>query len=1102
MIRVDRLNVLWRLVPVIALAASSVLIPPCFGQAVAVASISGQVADPTGAVVPNAQVIATQTETRFNRSVTTDVQGHYTLENLAIGPYVLAVKAQGFKSYEQKGIVLEVGNNIQANVTLEVGAVTESVEVSATANMVETKENAVAQVVNQRQIVDLPLNGRQPTQLILVSGASTAAPPNGNNLTGSKNYSSSTTMSVAGGQANGTNYLLDGGDNNDTMTNVNLPFPFPDALQEFSVETSALPARNGLHPGGLVNIVTKSGTNTLHGDLFEFLRNGDVNARNFFAPVHDSLKRNQFGGTVGDRIIRDKLFFFAGFQGTENRQDPPSTVAFVPTAAALAGDFSTLESSSCQSSGKARTIINPTTGVAFPGAQVPISLFNPVSLNIVKHLPVPAGPCGQVTFGIPTTGDELQIIGRVDWVRSEKHTVFGRYFIADYDNPAVYESTDAMVTQRAGNLERAQSVTLGDTYSFNASTVNSFHATFTRLRNDRGPAPNAYNAVDMGVNMFDFDPNGMNMSVSGDFSTACGTCAPGVFNRNTYQLADDVDIIRGKHQISFGVDLIRAQDNLRSDYNENGSFTFNGEYTNDAMLDFLLGDMSLFSDSRAQVNVYRETIPGFYAQDTYKVSSRFLVNLGLRWEPMLFPQDYFGRGMSFSESALYANQHSTVFPNAPAGLLFYGDKGIPKAFTNNKYSNFSPRVGIVWNPHGDGRDTFRVGSAILYDSTEVYYAERLTTNPPYAGEIDQTNPGPLNNPWANYPGGNPFPGSYPPPSNVTFPTGGTYASIPLNLKPMYMTQWNASYEREVAKNWLASVTYLGNKTSHLWLSQDLDPAVYIPGQCGSSACSTTANTNQRRVFYLNNPSQGQYYAAMITADDGANATYNALLASIKHQLSHGFTFLANYTWSHCISDGDFAGNVGNEEYQNNNNRRGDRGDCGFDIRQLVNVSFVGTSRSIGGAFLGHLTRNWQLAPLLRVASGLPVPIITGKDNSLTGVNLDRPNLIAGVDPYAATRGPQLQWFNPAAFAANPTGTYGDLGRNTMRAPGQINLDVALNRIFPVTEKFRLDVRAEAFNIINHTNFNAPVATETSATFGRLTSAGDPRIFQFALKVYF
>ena len=288
-------------------------------QAVAVAEVDGRVTDGSGAVVPGSQIKITQTETQFIRTIRADSQGAYALPNLPVGPYLLEVSAQGFKTYVQRGIVLQVNNTVQINVALEVGSITESIQVTAGATMVETKENTVSQVIEERRITELPLNGRQPTQLILISGASAATPAG--NLTGSKNYQSSTTMSVAGGQGNQTNYLLDGGQNFDTYTNVNLPFPFPDALQEFSVETSSLPARNGLHPGGVVNIVTKSGTNQWHGDLFEFVRNGDVNARNFFAPTHDTLKRNQYGGTVGNKIIKDKLFFFFGYQGTRNRQE-------------------------------------------------------------------------------------------------------------------------------------------------------------------------------------------------------------------------------------------------------------------------------------------------------------------------------------------------------------------------------------------------------------------------------------------------------------------------------------------------------------------------------------------------------------------------------------------------------------------------------------------------------------------------------------------------------------------------------------------------------------------------------------------------------------
>src|SRR5215471_4354372 len=316
--------------------------PRALAQAVAMAEISGQIVDSTGAVVPGAQVKATQTETRFTRGATSDALGNYTLVELPVGPYTLEVTGGGFKTFVRSGIVLQVGNKVQINVALQVGAVSENVVVSADASMVETKNTSVAEVIDSRRIIDLPLNGRNAADLVLLFGASSVAPGGGpNDITGSKNLASARTISLAGGQANSTNYLLDGGDNNDFFSNVNLPFPFPEALQEFNVETSSLPARNGLHPGGVVNVVTKSGTNTLHGDLFEYLRNGDLNARNFFYPTHDLLKRNQFGGDAGGKIVKDKLFFFGGYQGTRIRTvNNPSGPAYVPTQAMLSGDFS------------------------------------------------------------------------------------------------------------------------------------------------------------------------------------------------------------------------------------------------------------------------------------------------------------------------------------------------------------------------------------------------------------------------------------------------------------------------------------------------------------------------------------------------------------------------------------------------------------------------------------------------------------------------------------------------------------------------------------------------------------------------------------------
>ncbi len=511
-------------------------------QAVAVAEATGQVTDPSGSAVVNAAVKMIEVARGVPHSTTSNSEGRYTLPNLPVGEYRLEASAPGFKTYVQSGIELQVNNHVQLNVPLVIGVVVDTVQVTGGANMVETQQNAISQVIDNKRMIDLPLNGRQPTQLILISGAAVVAP--GGDMTGSKNYASSITISVAGGQANATNYMLDGGDNLDTFSNVNLPIPFPDALQEFSLETSSLPARNGDHPGGLVNVVTKSGTNALHGDLFEFLRNGDVNARNFFAATHDSLKRNQFGGTVGGKLIRDKLFFFAGYQGTRNRSNPPQSLATVPTAAELAGNFGGCVSSIKNPYARRRS--------CFQITRYRSALFDPAALKLINYLPQSTSPCGSTTYAIPTTGDENQVVSRIDYVRSEKHTLFGRYFITGYGNPGQWNAHDILVTSAAGNLERAQSATLGDTYTFGPNTINSFHATFTRRRDNRGPNADDINANTLGVNIFTNVPDDLRLTVgsgASGFAVGCGTCSPGHFNVNTFQEADDVDIIRGKHQI-------------------------------------------------------------------------------------------------------------------------------------------------------------------------------------------------------------------------------------------------------------------------------------------------------------------------------------------------------------------------------------------------------------------------------------------------------------------------------------------------------------------------------------------------------------------------
>jgi len=429
---------------------------PLWGQAVANAQISGSVVDSTGAAVPGAKITATQNSTRQARSTVSGSNGAYVLPDLPVGPYQLEVQAAGFTTYLQTGIRLEVSNDVIVNVALSVGEIKQQVAVTANATMVETQTTSVAQVIDQRNVVDLPLNGRQATQLVMLSGgANDIGPANGmSDLTGSKNYFSADAISVAGGQANGTNYLLDGGEHMDTFSNVNLPFPFPDAIQEFSVQTSSLSAQYGLHAGAVVNVVTKSGTNEFHGDAFEFVRNGYFDARDFFAATPDTLKRNQFGGTIGAPIRKDKIFGFFGYQGTIVRTAPPSSIAHVPTQAVLNGDFSQLESAGCQSSGTAQVITDPTTGQPFPNNVIPTSRLSQQALKLASYLPLSSNPCGEITYAIPEPQRENQYIGRVDWNQSSRHNLFGRYFFADYKSPAAFDNDLLLTTQR----ERSQPV--------------------------------------------------------------------------------------------------------------------------------------------------------------------------------------------------------------------------------------------------------------------------------------------------------------------------------------------------------------------------------------------------------------------------------------------------------------------------------------------------------------------------------------------------------------------------------------------------------------------------------------------------------------------
>ncbi len=1094
-----------------------------FGQAVAIGSVSGAVTDQSGSAVPGAAVKATETLKGTVHTAVTNAEGRYNLTNLPVGPYRLEAQAKGFKDYVQTGIVLQVAENLTQNIALQVGALTETVEVQAGASMVETKDSSISQVVAEQRIVDLPLNGRNPASLLVLSGIATSDMNlNGGDLTGSKNIQGSNgsgQYSVAGGAANGVNFLLDGGDNNDAFSNVNLPIPFPDAVQEFGVQTSGLPAQYGLHPGGVVNIVTKSGANSLHGDLFEFLRNGDLNARTEGTLTRDTVKRSQFGGTVGGRIKKDKLFFFAGYQGTRQRSDPLTQTAYTPTAAALSGDFSVLDASKanggCLTS--ARVLKDP-SGVPYPGNKISPALFDPAGFKLASaYIPVSTDPCGKEYFGYLTNNPDDQWIGRIDYNVSDKQTFFGRYYLYDFTALSLFDGKNALTTGTPGNQDRSQTMTIGDTYTLSPATVNAFHATFDRRRDNRSAAASLFSPKDLGVNMFINVPNYTQLTVSsysgGGFNVGCGTCAFANFDINTYQLADDFTLIRGKHQIAFGFDGRKDQFNSFNNQQSNGQFTFGGATTGDGLADLLIGRFSNLTDGNVISDYLRQTVIAAYVQDAYHPTPHFSVNVGVRWEPSVPAYDKYGRGNQFSWPLFTQGWHTADprYTNAPAGLIFSTDAAqdpYGKAFTASHWAIFSPRLGLVWDPKGDGKQTFRASFALMNDTTELFYPERWTTNAPYVSSLTLTS-GQFSNPFAAYqlPNGSygdPFPGTS---AGGVFPKQGAYISVPPNMRVTYYMQRNLSYQRQLGSNWFATANYLGSAGRHIWGSTDVNYAV------GSIAGASTSNTNNRRLTYLNNVANGQYYANIQQGDDGANSEYNALLLKLERRMSHNLALASTYTWSHCSSSWDFAGELAGTIYQNPTNRKtGERGPCGYDHRQVVSFSMVAYSSGVGGGALKQLTKGWQISPILGLNTGHPIQITDGKDISLSGQGLDRPNVILPDQTYAVHKTP-LEWFNPAAFQCAGSnagctvfsGQFGNLGRNAMYGPGQINLDIAFSRQFQLGEheQRRLELRSDMFNIMNHGNWSGIGTSLSSATtLGQITSFSAPRYIQMAVKAYF
>ena len=490
-------------------------------------------------------------------------------------------------------------------------------------------------------------------------------------------------------------------------------------------------------------------------------------------PNDNALRRNQFGGTLGGPIVRDKLQFFLGYQGTRNFQMQSPTQVIVPTAAALNGDFSTMFSAACQSNGKVKTVKDPVGGATFVNSQVPTTRFNQQALNILKLVPVSTDPCGKVTMSIPNTGDENQGVSRIDWAQSSKNTIFGRYFITDFTDPPIFDGANLLTTTKAGQLARNQSLVLGDTFTISAAMVNSLHVTANRMAIFRGPAANIPNPAQLGINVPSPVANDLVLSLSGYFNVESGTATAGHFNNNSLHIADDIDWTKGKHTFAFGFDWIHSQLNELSSFQSDGQFTFGGSAgpgaSGDALVDFMLGAVQTFAQGNNEQENWRQSYYGLYAQDSYRMRPNLTLNFGVRWEPYLPAADRYHRGSHFDPAAFAAGTVSKIFPNAPPGLFYCGDAQTPCSYVNSHWANFSPRVGFNWDPRGKGKETIRAGYGLFYDNPEEFYFDRFADNSPFGSGISISRPA----------GGltNPYQGQTVPPFPLAFPTAGQQQRI-------------------------------------------------------------------------------------------------------------------------------------------------------------------------------------------------------------------------------------------------------------------------------------------------------------------------------------
>ncbi len=1030
------------------------------GQEASDAVVVGSVLDPSQSAIRGAAVQLKHLATGSVIQVKTDERGSYRTPPLRLGEYAISVEAEGFKRFNQSGVVLDIGDVRKVDAVLEVGQVSESVNVEAAAPLLQTSDSTVGTVITNAQIEELPLNGRDYLQLGALSSGTIAAGQG---------------VSIGGQAGTQAAFLLDGQDNNNQQISTGhsgqkeIIKPSVDAIQEFKVVTNGYSAEYGRSSSGVISVALKSGTNAIHGTGYEFLRNDLLDAKNLFAKVKPPYRRNDFGGSLGGPILRDKLFVFGDIEREIIRQSS-TTVSTLPTVPQRSGLFSS-------------TILDPSTGTPFQGNQIPVTRMDPVALNILGLTPLAqtAGATSNYVYNSPANQDPKHWDFRADDIISDRQSAYFRYSEQIIDNavtsPLPPIPGEGYFAGGGANVTHSKSFALAHNKVWTPSLLSSIHLGWNDL-NWFNTFPNqALTSVGIpGVSAS--NPGFSQIAITG-YQTLGVSNVPNSDGSQDRQLSGDLSWTKGAHDIKFGVQANWLQTNFLSSQQSSGIFNFNGEYTKNAFADFLLGAASSESLSNWSYLALRTPYTHFFAQDDWKVSRRLTLNIGLRYELSPPPVE---NGNTISNFDLDTNPAHPVL--VPAGSQ--GSSWADRALQGVNHLQFAPRFGFAY-ALPDNKTVFRGGYGIFYSNIITEGGmQSMEVNPPWNVRIGLQ------------------PNSSKPPTlflDQGFAANAlslaNAANVQLisydrsNATPMDQ-QWNFNIQRQLPGGIVLEVGYYGNKLDHMWRQIDGNPAPPEPG---------TVNLNRLYTSTIVPGTSNAITLGSVTRiqKDGYS-NYNALQTKLEKRYSKGVTFIASYAWSKTMALGDTSG------VQNPLNWRSDYAVSSQDMTQHFVGSAIyalpfGKGKNYGAhwnrvtdAFLG----GWSAGPILTVNTGMPLNLSVVGDPSNTGQQ-DRPNVVGS---WQLANPAVLEWFNTAAFVANAKYTYGNAGRNILRAPGLVNLDFGAHKSFRITERVNAQLRLESFNLTNTPALGAPNAQVGNQLFGQISSAGAARQNQIGLKVIF